>query len=131
MEKKEPYASQEEFSKRVTHYADVPVVELGPGVKVHIVSAERITLTFGTLAPSSRVAVHHHEHEQIMVVVDGGCDFIVEGKLYPMKKGDVIVLPSNTEHGAYVSDNGCQIMDTFSPPRQDFVEKLRGVLSAQ
>ncbi|MCK4222167.1 MAG: cupin domain-containing protein, partial [Dehalococcoidia bacterium] len=99
MEKKEPYASEEEFSKRVTHYADVPVVELGPGVKVHIVSAERITLTFGTLAPSACVAVHHHEHEQILVVVDGGFDFIVEGKLYPMKKGDVIVIPSNTEHG--------------------------------
>ena len=131
MEKKEPYASREEFSKRVTHYADVPVVELGPGVKVHIVSAERITLTFGTLAPSACVAVHHHEHEQILVVVDGGFDFIVEGKLYPMKKGDVIVIPSNTEHGAYVSDKGCQIMDVFSPPRQDFVEKLRGVLSAR
>ena len=131
MEKKEPYASQEEFSKRVTHYADVPVMELGPGVKVHIVSAERITLAFGILAPSSRVAVHHHEHEQITVVADGECDFILEGKLYPMKKGDVIVLPSNTEHGAYASDKGCQIMDIFSPPRQDFVEKLRRVLSAQ
>jgi len=51
MERKEPYASQEEFSKRVTHYADVPVVELRPGIELHIVSAERITVTFGTLAP--------------------------------------------------------------------------------
>ena len=131
MEKKEPYASQEEFSKRVTHYADVPVVELGPGAKAHIVSAERITVTFVTLAPSICAAVHHHEHEQIMVVVDGECDFILEGKLYPVKKGDVIIVPSNTEHGAYSSDKGCQIMDIFSPPRQDFVEKLRRVLSAQ
>lgn len=131
MERKEPYASQEEFSKRVTHYADVPVVELGPGVKVHIVSAERITVTFGTLAPGICAPVHHHEHEQILVVVDGECDFILEGKLYPMKKGDVIIVPSNAEHGAYSSDKGCQIIDIFSPPRQDFVEKLRRVLSAQ
>ena len=131
MEKKEPYASQEELSKRVTHYADVPVVELGPGVKVHIVSAERITVTFGTLAPSICAAVHHHENEQMMVIVDGECDFILAGKLYPMKKGDVIIVPSNTEHGAYSSEKGCQFMDIFSPPRQDFVEKLRAVLSAR
>ena len=131
MEKKEPYASQEEFSKRVTHYADVPVVELGSGVKAHIVSAERITVTFVTLAPSICAAVHHHENEQIMIVVNGECDFILEGKLYSMKEGDVIIVPSNMEHGAYSSDKGCQIMDIFSPPRQDFVEKLRRVLSAQ
>lgn len=131
MQRNEPYASQEEFSKRVTHYADVPVVELSPGVRVHIVSAERITVTFGTLAPSICAAVHRHEHEQIMVVVDGECDFILERKLYPMKKGDVIIVPSNTEHGAYSSDKGCQIIDIFSPPRQDFVEKLSRVLPAQ
>jgi len=129
MERKEPYASQEEFSKRVTHYADVPVVELRPGIELHIVSAERITVTFGTLAPGICAPVHHHE--QIMIVVDGGCDFILEGKLYPMKKGDVVVVPSNAEHGAYSSDKGCQTIEIFSPPRQDFVEKLSKVLSAQ
>ncbi len=131
MERKEPYASQEEFSKRVTHYADVPVVELRPGIKVHIVSAERMTVTFGTLAPGVCAPAHHHEQEQIMLVVDGGCDFMLDGKLYPMKKGDVIVVPSNMEHGAYSSDKGCRIIEVFSPPRQDFVEKLRKVLSAQ
>jgi quercetin dioxygenase-like cupin family protein len=131
MERKGPYASQEELTKRVTHYADVPVVELRPGIKVHIVSAERMTVSFGTMAQGICAPVHRHEHEQIMLVVDGGCDFILEGKLYPMKKGDVIAVSSNTEHGAYSSDKGCQIIEVFSPPRQDFVEKLSKVLSAQ
>lgn len=131
MEKKEPYASQEELSQRVTHYADVPVVELGPGVTAHIVSAETMTVSFATLAPSICAAVHHHEHEQIMVVVDGECDFILEGKLYPMKSGDVIIVPSNAEHGAYSSEKGCQLIDIFSPPRQDFVEKLKKAMSSQ
>lgn len=131
MEKKEPYASQEELGQRVTHYADVPVVELGPGVMAHIVSAERMTVSFATLAPSICAAVHHHEHEQIMVVVDGECDFILEGKLYPMERGDVIIVPSNAEHGAYSSEKGCQLIDIFSPPRQDFVEKLKKASSSQ
>jgi len=40
MERKEPYASQEEFNKRVVHYPDVPPVELWPGVSSHLVSTK-------------------------------------------------------------------------------------------
>jgi len=129
MERKEPYPSQEEFRKRVTHYADVPLVRLLPGIEIHIVPAERMTVMFGTLAPDICAPVHHHEQEQIMTVVDGGCGFILEGKLYPMKKGDVIVVPSNVEHGVYLSDKGRQTIEIFAPPRQGFVKKLSGLLS--
>ncbi len=63
-----------------------------------------------------------------MIVVGGECDEIVEGKLYHLKKGDVLILPSNIEHGAYISDRGCKATDIFSPPRKDLVEKLEKVL---
>lgn len=127
MERKEPYANQEEFSKRVVHYPDVPLVELVPGSNSHIVSAENITVSFLTMDPDSYFATHRHEPEQVMVVVDGECDEIVEGKLYHLKRGDVIILPSNIEHGAYISDKGCTAIDIFSPPREDLVTKLRKV----
>ncbi len=130
MERKEPYASQEEFSKRVTHYPDVPLVELVPGSNSHIVSAENITVSFLTMAPNSYFAPHRHESEQVMVVVDGECDEIVDGKLYHLKKDDVLILPSNIEHGAYISDKGCKAIDIFSPPRKDIVAKLQKVLSS-
>ena len=130
MERKEPYASQEEFSKRVTHYPDVPQVELVPGSNSHIVSAENITVSFLTMDPNTHFAPHRHESEQVMVVVDGECDEIASGKLYHLKKGDVIILPSNIEHGAHISDKGCKAIDVFSPPRKDFVEKLKRALSA-
>jgi len=130
MERKEPYASQEEFSKRVTHYPDVPLVELVPGSNSHIVSAENITVSFLTMDPNTHFAPHRHESEQVMVVVDGECDEIVEGKLYHLKKGDVIILPSNIPHGAYIPDKGCKAIDIFSPPRKDLVAKLQKVLSS-
>ncbi|GAI93578.1 unnamed protein product [marine sediment metagenome] len=115
MGRKEPYASQEEFRKRVIHYPDVPLVELVPGAKSHIVSAEKITLSFITMEPNSYFATHRHESEQMMIVVDGECDEIVEGRLYHIKKGDVILLPSNIEHGAYIYDKDCRAIDVFSP----------------
>jgi len=130
VERKEPYASQEEFSKRVIHYPDVPLVELVPGSKSHIVSAENITVSFLTQEPNAYFPPHRHESEQVMIVADGGQDEIVEGKLYHLKKGDVIILPSNIEHGGYISETGCKAIDIFSPPRNDLVAKLRKALSS-
>ncbi len=33
MDRKEPYATEEEYNQRVIHYRDVPLIELGPGKK--------------------------------------------------------------------------------------------------
>ena len=124
MERKEPYATREEFNQRIAHYHDIPLAELTPGANSHIVSTEKMTISFLTIAPNTYFPIHHHEAEQVMVVLDGAIDEIIEGKLYPVKEGDVILLPSNTEHGGYVSEEECTIIDIFCPPRQDFVAKL-------
>ena len=131
MEKKELYATEEEFNKRVIRYRNVPIVELFPGVKSHIVSTEKVTLNFLTEAPNCQSGIHHHESEQIMIVTDGALDEIVDGKLYHLEEGDVIIIPSNLEHEAYVSDKGCRIIDVFSPPRQDIVAKLEEAMKRQ
>ena len=127
MERKEPYATQEEFNKRVIRYRDIPLIELVPGSKSHIVSTKRMTVSLLTMEPNSCFAAHHHESEQIMIVTDGACDMTVDGKLYHLEEGDVIILPSNLEHGTYVSDRGLRAIDVFSPPRQDIVAKLEAV----
>ena len=127
MEREEPYATQEEFNRRIVHYQDVPVIEGFPGAKSHLVSAERLSVLFVTMEPNAQVPIHHHEAEQIMIVVDGACDQIADGKLYHLEKGDVFIAPSNSEHGLYVSEKGCQTIEAFSPPRQDLVARLKAV----
>jgi quercetin dioxygenase-like cupin family protein len=131
MERKEPAASQEEYNKYVIRYADVPAIELTPSIKANIVSAEKITLSFASAEPNATLTPHRHENEQILIVLDGAIDFIIEGKQYKVEKGDVVVIPSNTEHGAYFSDKGARVIDVFSPPRQDFVAKLEEVKKNQ
>ena len=126
--KKEPYATKEEFSERVTHYPDVPQVQLNPGSMSHVVSTDKVMLSFLTQEANAYFPPHRHEAEQIMIVIDGGQDEIVEGKLYPLHKGDVIVLPSNVEHGGYIHDTGCVAIDIFIPPRADLLEKVKAAL---
>ena len=127
MKRKGSYASQEEYNKHVIHYQNLPIVEIVPGMKYQIVSAERITVGFIDAVPNSTGPTHKHEAEQILIVMDGACEEAVEGKLFPLKKGDVLVIPSNVEHGTYMSHKGCQILDIYSPPRQDYLAKLEEV----
>ncbi|HEX78443.1 MAG TPA: cupin domain-containing protein [Dehalococcoidia bacterium] len=131
MQKKEPRATPEEFKKGVVRYQDVPLVELMPHAHSHIVSGKNVLVSFITMSANSSFALHRHEAEQIMIVVDGYCDEIIEGKLYRVQKGDVILLPPNIEHGAYVYEQPCSAIDIFSPPRQDYLDKLNKAIEAQ
>jgi len=128
MSGKEPYASEEEFKKRVIHYPDVPFTELVPGSVSHLVAGEKVLVSFLTMSANSYFPPHRHEAEQVMIVVDGYMDEIIEGKLYRVKKGDVIILPSNIEHGGRIGEVACRVIDIFSPPREDYLEKYRQTL---
>ncbi len=118
-----PFASDQEFKRRVVHYPDIPLAELVPGSNSHLVFGDKITVSFLTMSANSYFPPHRHEAEQIMIVLDGYADEIVEGKLYRLERGDVILLPSNIEHGAYLREVDCRAIDIFSPPREDFRDK--------
>jgi len=124
MEKKEPYATQEEYNKSVVRYRNTPVMKLAEGARNHIVSSKRMTVSFVTLEPNIHITPHRHEPEQMVIVNDGACDFIVDGKLYHLEEGDVLIIPSNVEHGNYSSERGLRMIEVFSPPRQDMIAKL-------
>jgi quercetin dioxygenase-like cupin family protein len=127
MERKEPYATEEEFDQRVIRYRDIPLVELAPGIKAHILSSERMTAIFTVMPPNSMVPRHQHEHEQIMLIAAGECDQIIDDKLYHLKEGNVVIYASNQPHGTYVSDKGCRTMEFFAPRRQEYQDKVEAV----
>lgn len=76
-------------------------------------------MSFLTMPANGLFPPHRHEAEQIMVVLKGCLDEIIERKLYPVKEGDVIILPSNIEHDAQIHEVDCKAIDIFVPPRQD------------
>jgi quercetin dioxygenase-like cupin family protein len=127
MEKKEPFATHEEYNKRVVKYRDTPPMQLNPGAKNYIVSSERMTVSFVTLEPNICITPHLHEPEQICIILSGACDFMVDGKLYHLEEGNVLLIPSNVEHGNYSSDRGLHMIEVFSPPRADMIEKQQAL----
>lgn len=122
---KEPYASVEEYSKYIVNKDSVPWTELVPGANTHLIWGDKVMVSFITMSPWSAFPSHKHEAEQIMIVVDGYMDEMIDGKLYRVKKGDVIVIPSNMPHGGYLYDVPCVVIDVFSPVRPDYIKKTK------
>lgn len=122
-------ATQGELGATIITYADIPMVQLAPGAMSHIVAGENMTLSIAELKADSYFPVHIHEHiEQMMLILSGELDAILDGKLFRMKPGDIIRFPAGHEHGAQMVDVDCSIVDIFSPARPDYEEKLRNVL---
>jgi gluconolactonase len=127
---KEPKASADEFKSHVIHQPDLPMVELVKGSNSRLVAGEQSMISFLKMDKRSYFAPHRHPQEQIMIVLDGYCDEIIEGKLYRVKKGDVIILPPNIEHGAYIGDEDVQVIDVFGDVRSDYLLKMAHAMAA-
>jgi quercetin dioxygenase-like cupin family protein len=121
---KEPYATAEEWGNFVVNKDSIPWTELVPGANSRLVWGDGIMVSLITMSPWSVFPRHAHG-EQIMIVVDGYMDELIDGKLYRVKKGDVIKLPANTPHGGYIYDVPCSAIDIFSPVRADYIEKTK------
>ena len=102
---------------------DNPWIDIVPGIR-------RRTLTHGTtmyqmlaeLERGSVMPAHQHAEEQIVHVVSGRVRLIVEGKPQELAAGEAFYLASNVPHGVETLED-TTIIDTFSPPRRDYLEK--------
>ncbi|WP_215396503.1 cupin domain-containing protein [Rheinheimera oceanensis] len=65
--------------------------------------------------------VHAHRHSQVSYVVEGEFHVNVGGVIKVLTAGDSFFIPPFVEHGA-VCPTGGILIDTFSPPREDFLE---------
>ncbi|WP_137168181.1 cupin domain-containing protein [Salinimonas lutimaris] len=65
---------------------------------------------------------HKHRHSQVTFVVEGEFHFSIDGEMKVLKAGDSCLIPPYAEHGA-VCPTGGILIDTFSPPREDFLKE--------
>ena len=122
--RKEPIATVEEFKSRVIHCPDLPPTELVKGSNSRLIVGEQAMISFLKMDAHSYFAPHSNPQEQIMIVLEGSCDEIINGKIYRVKKGDVIILPPNVVHGAYIGEEDVYVIDVFGSVRSDYMVKM-------
>jgi unsaturated pyranuronate lyase len=111
-----------EFQMR--DWTSIPVEHIAEGIERQMVWGDRVMVCRLRFAPHTVTAVHSHPHEQVTLVERGRVDFFVEGQRRTASAGDVLVFPSNIQHGATILDEEAVLIDIFSPLREDFLPKV-------
>ncbi len=111
------YHRFEDFPQRTVSYlAGRPNAE---GIKIRILSTDRMMLTEINVKGGGIVPRHYHEAEQIIILQKGEAR-VTTGKEPPrvLKPGDIWIVPSNIMHGVeYLGD--VEALEIVSPPRLD------------
>lgn len=97
------------------------IVDIGGGLKRqmlgynHEVMAVKIWFDKGAIGYN-----HAHRHSQVTYIVEGEFHFNIDGVTKVLKAGDSCFMAPFADHGA-TSPTGGILIDTFSPPREDFL----------
>lgn len=105
---------------------DIPLIN---GITMKAVYGEKSSIAVVDLPPLSHVDLHHHQREQIGMVLEGEVEYTIEGETKTCSKGSVFVVPPNAHHSVVVtSRKGAKMIDIFTPMRDmkaalNFVKK--------
>jgi quercetin dioxygenase-like cupin family protein len=98
-----------------------PWIQIAPGIRRRtITSGAAMYQMRAELEAGSRMPEHRHPQEQIAHVIAGRMNLIVEGTPHELGPGDALYLASNIPHGVETIEKTI-VIDTFSPPRDDYL----------
>ena len=90
-----------------------------PGFEGKFIHTDRMTFAYWDISKSANLPEHSHPHEQVVNMLEGEFELIVEGKSLRLKPGDIVVIPPNVPHQGHAITT-CRILDVFQPPRDDY-----------
>ncbi len=100
---------------------DFKVREPFPGIILRLVWGERVMISHVTFQPHSSIPTHSHPQEQTGIVIEGEMELTIGDESRICRKGDAFTVPGNIEHSAGSRDSVTTVIDTFSPPREDYM----------
>jgi quercetin dioxygenase-like cupin family protein len=90
------------------------------GVTAQAVEGERSTLAIVDLEPGSTVPEHHHDNEQLGVLVRGSMRFRVGDESRELVPGDTWQIASHVPHEVTAGPDGALAVESFTPARADW-----------
>ncbi len=72
--------------------------ELFPGIRITVVSGEKLMLSRVELDAGAVVPEHHHPHEQYGMVLEGDASFTIGGEVRRLSRGDYYAIPGGVLH---------------------------------
>jgi quercetin dioxygenase-like cupin family protein len=90
-----------------------------PGFHGQFIHSDTMTFAYWRIVASSILPEHSHPHEQVVNMLEGELDLVVDGVTHTLRTGDVFAIPGNATHsGRALTD--CRVLDVFCPVREDY-----------
>ena len=105
-------------------WSKVDVEEVKSSLKRQIIYGKNIMVAKMKIKDGFIVPLHHHENEQLSQVISGSIRFWFgedREQTLDLNAGEVVIIPGNLPHEALMLED-VEVVDTFSPPRQDWIE---------
>lgn len=97
----------------------VPVRQIFPGLRARLIHSDHVSHSWVDVDPGATFPEHQHPHEQIVSVLSGELELVVDGVTHVLKPGVVFVIPGNVRHSGG-SKTGARVLDAFAPVRDDY-----------
>lgn len=95
------------------------------GITARAVRGDRLTFAVVDLEPGAALPEHHHENEQIGLVISGTITMRIGSDKRELHAGDTYVIPSHVPHDALTGPEGATVVDVFAPIRADWEQLPR------
>ena len=93
--------------------------ELIPGHRGRFIHSQHTTHVYWEIEAGARLPEHQHPHEQIVNMLEGKYELMVDGTSYVLHAGEVLVIPGGAVHSGEAHSH-CRILDVFSPVREEY-----------
>jgi quercetin dioxygenase-like cupin family protein len=104
----------------INKYKDSKPVNVIPGlIRRTLAQGKSLMICEFTFDANVEIPIHSHLHEQVGYLIEGHVEMDIDGEIFELKKGDSYCAPSNVPHGVFTLEPSV-IVDTFSPPREDY-----------
>ena len=99
------------------------------GVTARIVNGERISMAVVELAPGGLVPEHHHQNEQLGLVLEGEVGFRIGDEERTLGPGGTWRILADVPHQVRAGADGAVVVDIFTPVREDWSALAPGPVS--
>jgi quercetin dioxygenase-like cupin family protein len=100
----------------------VPLEVMSEVISRKVISGQKAMVAQVFLKKDAVVPEHQHESEQLTYILEGALKFELEGREVVVRKGEVLLIPSNVPHRAVALEDTLDL-DIFSPIRTDWLTK--------
>ena len=97
----------------------VAVREIFPGLRARLVHTDHVSHSWVEVDEGATFPEHQHPHEQIVNVLSGELELVVDGVAHRLTPGMVFVIPPNAKHSGR-GVTACRVLDAFAPARDDY-----------